>query len=58
LAALKYFARADNNRIFAGRKSMFSSEKWVHFSDENMLQRIEAARILVTRVIPPEWNAR
>jgi hypothetical protein len=33
-------------------------EKRVYFSDENMLQRIEAARILVTRVAPPEWNTR
>jgi hypothetical protein len=33
-------------------------EKWVRFSDENMPQRIEAARILVTRVIPPKWNTR
>jgi hypothetical protein len=33
-------------------------EKWVHFSDKDMLQLIEAARILITRVIQPEWNTR
>ena len=33
-------------------------EKWVHFSDKDMLHLIEVARILVDRVIPPDRNAR
>jgi hypothetical protein len=33
-------------------------EKWLHFSDKDMLQFIEVARILVTRMIPSEWNTR
>jgi hypothetical protein len=31
-------------------------EKWVHFSDKDMLHLIELARILVDRVIPPDRN--
>jgi hypothetical protein len=33
-------------------------EKWVHFSDKDMLQLIEAARILIIRMSPSEWNTR
>jgi hypothetical protein len=44
-------------------------EKWVHFSDildigyirclrKDMLQLIEPARILIIRLIQPEWNTR
>ncbi len=33
-------------------------EKWSHFSDKDMLQHIELARILIDQVIPPDRNRR
>ena len=37
---------------------MSLSEKGIHFSDKDMLQHIELARILVDQVIPPDRNTR
>ena len=33
-------------------------EKWLRFSDQDMLQHIEFARILIDQVIPPDRNTR
>jgi hypothetical protein len=51
--------RAFSSEVDAGsRLSMSLSEKWDHFSDRDMLRLIGATRILITRVIQPEWNTR
>jgi hypothetical protein len=59
---------ASNSRGFAGSRAAavaFAArvlehvpEKWTRFSDKDMLQVFELARILFDQVIPPDRKAR
>jgi len=44
--------------IFPDRLLEHVPEKWIHFSDKDMLQLIELARILIDQAIPPDRNTR
>jgi hypothetical protein len=54
---LTHFRRAGRDRPLENALEHVP-EKWVHFSDKDMLQHVELARILFDQAIPPDRNTR